>query len=742
MASNRKLQSEMDRVLKQITEHMTEFDNIWEKVHTAPTPNLKEKYESDLKKEIKKLQRFRDQIKSWASNPDIKNKKPLLDARKAIETEMERFKVLEKETKTKAYSKEGLNASLRKPNQLDPREDPEKRDTFLWLDEIEEKLQQQMEEFEAKLESIKSASATSSKKGKKGSSSSQTAEEDTQHFIDRHAHHLEQIGRIKDRLESGELEASQVEEIKEDIEYYVNCNQDPDFQEDESLYESIGQDEEEGEQTSDKESGENKDEDEDEEKNENDAEDDGDNDVTNDAEDEDTTEDDKKAYSSSKVSPDKNNSSKSNTSSTATTATSSSTTAQNNKGKTSTTSTTTTTTTPTPVPAPTPINPSSVQAGKVESLASILAKQQKATTQPAGPTAAAVVAASSAKAASTSASTSTGNNTSPNSRNTAPSPTSTPQLGPTVAPGLKQPVPGAPTAAAIVAQSQQRPSGTNTPPLGMNGQPTAASIVANAAARTPAPGLNAPNASNTRGNMTAPPGLQPSATPPPGLGMGNLANMDPNNPSSMGLSSHVHANTPPLPLNNGPATSSLAYKERDRSSLPDDYLANLACLDASLKNIPDPSDSERPKTYVPRNPYRTPNFFPSMPATIFDEAVHAHAAQQQAADGTVQPPASIYEKLSIDTLFFIFYFQQGTHHQYLAARELKRQSWRYHKNFLTWFQRHDEPKYTSDEQEQGTYVYFDYDSGWTLRLKADFTFEYRHLEDELSVPVSSSFQNN
>jgi hypothetical protein len=53
-----------------------------QKVHSAPTPNLKEKYEGDLKKEIKKLQRFRDQLKSWATNNDIKNKKPLLDARK------------------------------------------------------------------------------------------------------------------------------------------------------------------------------------------------------------------------------------------------------------------------------------------------------------------------------------------------------------------------------------------------------------------------------------------------------------------------------------------------------------------------------------------------------------------------------------------------------------------------------------------------------------------------------------
>jgi hypothetical protein len=43
---------------------------------------LKEKYEGDLKKEIKKLQRLRDQIKSWLGSSDIKDKAQLTEARK------------------------------------------------------------------------------------------------------------------------------------------------------------------------------------------------------------------------------------------------------------------------------------------------------------------------------------------------------------------------------------------------------------------------------------------------------------------------------------------------------------------------------------------------------------------------------------------------------------------------------------------------------------------------------------
>jgi len=73
--------------------------------------------------------------------------------------------------------------------------------------------------------------------------------------------------------------------------------------------------------------------------------------------------------------------------------------------------------------------------------------------------------------------------------------------------------------------------------------------------------------------------------------------------------------------------------------------------------------------------------------------------------------ASMFEKFDTDTLFFIFYYQQGTYQQYLAAKELKRQAWRYHKKYLTWFQRHEEPKEITPEYEQGTYVYFDYETG-------------------------------
>ena len=89
----------------------------------------------------------------------------------------------------------------------------------------------------------------------------------------------------------------------------------------------------------------------------------------------------------------------------------------------------------------------------------------------------------------------------------------------------------------------------------------------------------------------------------------------------------------------------------------------------------------RQKQYTPRNPVHTPGYYPATPLPLFDSQV-------------------AFEKFDTDTLFFIFYYQQGTYQQYLAARELKNRSWRYHKKVrrsllartaLSRWASHDEP---------------------------------------------------
>ena len=57
-------------------------------------------------------------------------------------------------------------------------------------------------------------------------------------------------------------------------------------------------------------------------------------------------------------------------------------------------------------------------------------------------------------------------------------------------------------------------------------------------------------------------------------------------------------------------------------------------------------------------------------------------------------------KLGTETLFYIFYYMEGTRAQYMAALTLKKQSWRFHTKYMMWFQRHEEPKTINDEYEQ------------------------------------------
>lgn len=53
-------------------------------MHEANSDNQREKFQDDLKKEIKKLQRLRDQIKGWQNSSDIKVKRLLFSSHKQV----------------------------------------------------------------------------------------------------------------------------------------------------------------------------------------------------------------------------------------------------------------------------------------------------------------------------------------------------------------------------------------------------------------------------------------------------------------------------------------------------------------------------------------------------------------------------------------------------------------------------------------------------------------------------------
>uniref|UniRef100_A0A8B9KDK2 CCR4-NOT transcription complex subunit 3 n=1 Tax=Astyanax mexicanus TaxID=7994 RepID=A0A8B9KDK2_ASTMX len=504
MADKRKLQGEIDRCLKKVAEGVEQFEDIWQKLHNAANANQKEKYEADLKKEIKKLQRLRDQIKTWVASNEIKDKRQLVENRKLIETQMERFKVVERETKTKAYSKEGLGLAQK----VDPAQ-KEKEETEQWLTNTIDTLNMQVDQFESEVESL----SVQTRK-KKGDKEKQDRIEELKRLIERHRYHIRMLETILRMLDNDSVQVDAIHKIKDDVEYYIDSSQDPDFEENEFIYDDL------------------------------------------DLED--------IPPSLMATSPQGHNDEEMflQSSSTPTSTTSSS-----------------------------PIPPSPATGTTVSLSASLFSffSQRDFTRK---------INHSMAERAA---------------------------LGS----GLDGEIP------SLHLTDRDLFSGTTAPPV-------------------------------------------PPTAPQPAVTEVNL-------PPSLGA----------CPLGPTPLSKEQLYQQ--------------AMQEAAWTHMPHPSDSERIRQYLMRNPCPTLPFHHQMPPHHSDSI-------------------EFYQRLSTETLFFIFYYLEGTKAQYLSAKALKKQSWRFHTKYMMWFQRHEEPKTITDEFEQGTYIYFDYEK-WGQRKKEGFTFEYRYLED-------------
>jgi CCR4-NOT transcription complex subunit 3 len=217
--------------MKKVDEGVELFDDIWEKVYSAEQQNQKEKYEMDLKKEIKKLQRLRDQIKTWIGSSDIKDKDPLIEARKLIETKMEQFKICEKETKTKTYSKEGLA----RQEKLDPTEEA-KLNTTTWLGEYIERIAEEIEEKDFEIERL------SAGKGKK---TNKHGIEQMQQHIANHKFHMSKLEGIIRLVNNDVVDAEAVDQIKDDLDFYLDSYQEEEYMQtydEEYIYETLGLD--------------------------------------------------------------------------------------------------------------------------------------------------------------------------------------------------------------------------------------------------------------------------------------------------------------------------------------------------------------------------------------------------------------------------------------------------------------------------------------------------------------------
>uniref|UniRef100_A0A671KBV7 CCR4-NOT transcription complex subunit 3 n=1 Tax=Sinocyclocheilus anshuiensis TaxID=1608454 RepID=A0A671KBV7_9TELE len=576
MADKRKLQGEIDRCLKKVTEGVEQFEDIWKKLHNAANANQKEKYEADLKKEIKKLQRLRDQIKTWVASNEIKDKRQLVENRKLIETQMERFKVVERETKTKAYSKEGLGLAQK----VDPAQ-KEKEEMEQWLTNTIDTLNMQVDQFESEVESL----SVQTRK-KKGDKEKQDRIEELKRLIERHRHHIRMLETILRMLDNDSIQVDAIHKIKDDVEYYIDSSQDPDFEENEFLYDDL------------------------------------------DLEEIPTTlmatspqghiEDEMFLQSSS---------------------------------------------TPTSTTSSSPIPPSPATGTTVNHFLSLFLLFQSRL---------AVVADNTPDSSLSSASQSQNSHSSSSSS----SANQTLDNGPSLLSSITLP------------PSSPSPAFTDSTPGGgslLNGPH---SYTLNTEAPEPPSSLKAMaeraalgltldgEISSLHLSDRAQPG--PTTAPQPAVSEVNL-------PPSLGA----------CPLGPTPLTKEQLYQQ--------------AMQESTWTHMPHPSDSERIRQYLMRNPCPTPPFHHQVPPHHSDSI-------------------EFYQRLSTETLFFIFYYLEGTKAQYLSAKALKKQSWRFHTKYMMWFQRHEEPKTITDEFEQGTYIYFDYEK-WGQRKKEGFTFEYRYLED-------------
>lgn len=656
----RKLQTEIDRTLKKVSEGVDLFESIHEKLMASTNATQKDKLETDLKTQIKKLQRLRDQIKTWLTSNDVKDKTQLMDNRKLIESQMERFKALEKEMKTKAFSKEGLIAATR----LDPQEKA-KLEARQTIEEFVDSLSRQIEQAEAEIE-ILQASSTGGRGKKSGKSSSAGNSEgriaELERLNERRSWHISKLEAVMRLLENGKLSVEQVTELKEDVSYFVESNQEEDFEEDEGIYEDLHLDEEEDGLglMQDHEDGQ--------------------------------SESDMQSVSEDIRTPAR-------PSVTTRTSTSAGDEISN---------------------PPSPVAARKTPSRKATSEAKTPVRQvSNPSVQPVSPASRQTIPPPlpPIKYAAAAAAAVAQNSTS------------------TAAPAQPTPMVGAPATSSAEAASADSRASMSSPQSNQT-RTVDTQVTAESYAETDT-NLNATihsarEASETESHIAlrakaSPPHEVPTGSikPSEGLNAGSgsyfASNTESASPSlsvgykATGKPVQLQPTAPPSHQHAPHALSDLMSHFESVKQRSTDRLTDVNSLHAALENgissAPEPRDSERPRYYHPRTPYVTPQYYPQQPHPALDNK-------------------EIYSRMDLDTLFFIFYYRTNTYEQWCAARELKRQSWRYHKQYLTWFQRLSQPQAITDEYEQGMYVYFDWENGWATRKKSDFRFEYYYLSED------------
>lgn len=663
---------------------------IWPiQVDEAESQALREKHEAELKKEIKRLQRLRENLKTWAASGEVKQKQPLLDAKKAIEKKMEAFKVLERTTKTKAYSRQGLMMA----GELDP-EAKAKKDAREFLTNTVQQLTEQIDEMEAEIEADETKRRT-------GSAEAGMLRE----TVSNHQFHIEKLEQLTRLLDNDDITHERVMILSDDLSYYLESNREEDFFPDLEVYDQFDELTEAA---------------------------DGAAEAKAELERAEAAERERKEEEEAKAKKAKSRVKQAKVTvlaptvvatASASSAASAKGTGISRKGAAASAASAVAVEAGAASPAPAPggsavpkVRPPPGMAGGA-SMASIVkgTAVTTATAASAAPAAsaasplavaasarkdagaaavygAAVAAASSADADSRGAAASGGSIvaiTGAALPAAMPLPQAMALPTPVARPASAQVLVTAAAVAGFTANpvAEVLAAGAAMPDEGGDAEPSAAAIAATLFRAHGAPAASADGVVRVSAGLGA------------SLFMGDAAA------------------DPDLDESSVAATAMSWLLDPDEDDLPalSDPAGAVEIITRSLAHIPGYADIDRGRVFVPRYPVpaeHLPAAFPHLSVARLDDA-------------------ALFEKLSPDTLFFAFYFMQGTHHQALAAKQLHASSWRLHREYGAWFQRFKGERNKSDTSEVGPCKYFDYEDTWTERILPKFEFRYDALQSSV-----------
>lgn len=224
-AATRKLQKDIETVLKKVDDGLEEFAEYWEQASGAGGKEQRDRLGEELKKTINKLQRFRIQIREWIAQSFVHQsfKDKLEQSRKLIEIDMQRFKDFERDLKTKAFSTNGLSRG----DDLEM-EAAEKLKYQDWLAQMIQSLNDQLDCFEADLELL------SNKKALDGEEKARLPV--LKALQERHRWHIRKLELLLRAVDNDAANLGDVAVIRDSIEFYVENHEDESCYHDEGIY--------------------------------------------------------------------------------------------------------------------------------------------------------------------------------------------------------------------------------------------------------------------------------------------------------------------------------------------------------------------------------------------------------------------------------------------------------------------------------------------------------------------------